>query len=177
MFEEVYVQRVRHVYSRCQSTDEELALLDQIGDTADSILVQPLLSDGAPDGEPTLEVTVNTTYVIAHFYHFRNHYEGHASRALITLLRHFAIHVPLTFVLTHPFILIDLQTCLMFTEEGEFALAERPSGLQIVERVDWAISADRLYQLRQWAQKCDLSVELLVELALSLLDTTENALG
>lgn len=170
MFEEVFVERVRHLYSRCQSTDDELALLAQITDAVDAILVQPLLLESAPDSDPALEVIVYTASAIAHFYHFRTHYEGHASRALVTFLRYFAINVPLTFLLTHPFFLIDLQTDRILTYEGEFTLAERPGGLRLVERVDWAISVETLTRLQEWAKERELAPEVLVELTLGLID-------
>lgn len=169
MFEEVFIERVRHLYSRCQSTDEELALLAQIGHAADLILLQPL--DDAFDSDPILEATVYTASAIVHFYHFRNHYEGHASRALIPFLRHFAINVPLAFVLAHPFILIDLETYRIVTHEREFTLAERPGGLRIVERVDWAVSVETLARLQELAQEREMAPEVLVELTFGLVDS------
>lgn len=167
MFHEMYQDRVRHLVSQCRSTDEELTLAGSIHSTAERIHIE----ENGPEG--TVAVTVFTPEAVLHFSHFRNQYEGQASRALVSLLHHFGVVLPLSVLLAHPTMTIDLVEARIDTGETVFPIEARAGLYHVVERVEWDLCASTLDTLYAWAVRWQLSPAHLVELAVSLLAETQ----
>jgi len=165
MFEEVFETRVRHVYSRCQSTDEELAFAQTLEAEAETIAIQT----HGEEGDSATEVTVFTDQAVYHLYQFRTRYDGHSSRSLVELLKHFRVRLFLDFLLAHRSFTLYLTGERLVTRDAEYALTERMGSYQLVERVEWNICSSTLDTILRWSNEWDIPPETIVELAISLI--------
>lgn len=157
-----FVERVKHVTSEHRTVDEALVFAQTIEEKAEQIRIQTA-------NEHT-EVTVYTEAAIYHFEQFRADYVGHASIALLSLLEHFGVYLPMTYLTTHQSMDIYLQGNKIVTaEEIEYPIARRGGLYELVEPVQWMISSEVLDTIYQLAQTYDLSPVELVESAVGTL--------
>lgn len=159
-----YVDRVKHVMSQHRTCDDELEYAQTISEPADTIEIV------TKDDET--QVTVSTEQGVYHFTMFRANYVGHASRALIRLLEHFRIRLPIEFVTAHQTFRIFIKGRKIVTsEDKEYPIAERSGVYELVEPVEWMISSAVLDSLYQLSQRFDVSPVELAESAVGTLHT------
>ena len=165
---EEHIEMVRHLYSEIQAVDEEVEYAKIIEDQLTRAEIQT-------DDEQNCEVTLYTNKAVYHFYRFRTHYEGHASRALGRLLDLFDVFLPIEFLVNHPNMVIyltgtnDKIVSKQNGEEKEYQLEYRLGKTRIVEPITWLMASDTLDLLYAWAMETgvegrpDLIVELLID--------------
>ena len=158
--EEHYEQRVRHLYSRLHSPDEELAWGQTVHSEADQIAVD---SDGTH-----ATVTVYTPAAVYHFRAFKTHYVGHATRKLCELLAHFGLHLDAEWIADHPSFAAYLLGDRITVGETEYPIARRAEGFVLVEPVQWHLATRTLDQLAYLVQRYDMPPEHLMEMAVQL---------
>ncbi|MFX4303685.1 hypothetical protein ACOJUR_15695 [Alicyclobacillus tolerans] len=157
-----YIDRVKHVTSEHRTVNEALSFAQTIEEKAEQIRILTA-------NEHT-EVTVYTEAAIYHFDQFRADYVGHASKALLSLLEHFGVYLPMTYLTAHQSMDIYLQGNKIVTaEEKEYPIARRGGLYELVEPVQWMISSEVLDTIYQLAQTYDLSPVELVESAVGTL--------
>jgi len=152
-----YVDRVKHVWSEYRTNDEELAFALGIEEEAESVDVST--KDGVTN------VTVFTTEAIYHFCTFRADYVGHASRALVQLLQHFRVNLPIDFIVAHQTFHVYLKGGKIVAGEKEYPIAERSEGYELVEPVEWMIASSVLDVVLRLAEEYEVTPEQIVESA------------
>ncbi|SDW94219.1 hypothetical protein SAMN04489725_1236 [Alicyclobacillus hesperidum] len=165
-----YVDRVKHVYSEYRTNDEELAYALTIEEEAESIDVTT--KDGVTN------VTVFTQQAVYHFGTFRADYIGHASRALVELLQHFRVNLPIEFVVAHQTFHVYLTGEKIVAGEREYPIAPRNEGYELVESVEWMMASSVLDVVLRLAAEYEATPEEIVESAIgsfySLLSIAEE---
>lgn len=157
-----FVERVKHVTSEHRTVDEALSFAQTVEEKAEQIRILTA-------NEHT-EVTVYTEAAIYHFDQFRADYVGHASKALLSLLEHFGVYLPMTYLTAHQSMDIYLQGNKIVTAvDKEYPIARRGGLYELVEPVQWMISSEVLDTIYQLAQTYDLSPVELVESAVGTL--------
>jgi len=159
-----YLDRVKHVYAEHPHVDAALEYAQSIEETPERITV-------ATTDEQTV-LTVYTAQAVYHFSQFRADYIGHASRALVRCLEHFKLRLPIEYVVAH-------QTFDVYWEGGkiviqddrEYLLGSRSGTYELVEPVEWQMSAQVLDTVYTLADAYDLSPVELVESAMGTLVT------
>lgn len=152
-----YVDRVKHVWSEYRTNDEELAFALGIEEEAESVDVST--KDGVTN------VTVFTTEAVYHFGTFRADYIGHASRALVQLLQHFRINLPIEFVVAHQTFHVYLKGEKIVAGEREYPIASRSEGYELVEPVEWMVASSVLDVILRLAEEYEVTPEQIVESA------------
>ena len=159
-----YTDRVEHLYSELRTSDDELSYARTIQDELELVEI-------ATDAEQNCEVTLYSKKLVYHFYQFRTHYEGHSSRALIQLLDHFDINLPLDFLIrnqTMKIYLSGVNDKIVVSdgdEEREYRLEFRLGKISLIEKVDWFLSINTLNMLYEIAAQVGLEnrPDLIVE--------------
>ena len=168
MIDVVYKDRVKNVYSRHRTNDEELDFARTIEEDAETILV-------ATDAEREVtDVQVSTVHAVYHFRTFHTHYAGHASRTLVELMNHFKVSLPLDFVMDYRTFTIYLTGNKVvahenMADEEEFTIAIRDGVYELVERVEWDVRSNLLSQIFSWSELYQVEPVEIVEQAITLI--------
>ncbi|WP_051663150.1 hypothetical protein [Alicyclobacillus macrosporangiidus] len=157
MIEVQYIDRVKHVFSHYRTNDDELSYAQTIDEEAETIEVST--TDG------TTTVTVFTTQAVYHFGTFRADYIGHASRALVELLRHFRVNLPIEYVTAHQTFTVYLNGQKVVAGEREYPIAARSGVFELVEPVEWQISSAVLDTILRLAEEYNVTPVEIVESA------------
>jgi len=168
MIDVEYKERVKNVYSRHRTNDEELDFARTIEEDAETIVV-------VTDTERELaDVQISTVHAVYHFQTFRTHYAGHASRALVELMNHFKVSLPLDFVMTYRTFTIYLTGNKVvarenMADEEEFTISIRDGVYELVERVEWDVRSNLLSQIFYWSELYQAEPVEIVEQAITLI--------
>jgi hypothetical protein len=160
-----FIERVKHIFSQHRTNDEELDYARTITESADVIEIVT-----SAEQEAHTEVIVSTPEAVYHFRTFRADYVGHASRTLVELLAHFHVNLPIDYVIAHKSFTVYLHGDKVVASEKEYPIAERAEGYELVEMVQWKISAAVLDIIYRWADKYQVEPIEFAESAVRLMD-------